>query len=70
MAADEADQLVLRARVGGHLDLQQLRHLPGLSPRLAQAIIDARPLGSVEQLRQIEGIGPRTLEKLRDFITV
>ena len=61
----------LGARVDlNHATLQQLRRLPGLSKRAAQAIITARPLAAVDGLRGVPGIGPRTIEKLRDFVTV
>ncbi|TMW62953.1 hypothetical protein Poli38472_005571 [Pythium oligandrum] len=37
----------------------QLKRLPGIGPVIAQRIIQARPFTSVEQLRDVQGIGPK-----------
>lgn len=48
--------------------------LPGIGPVLAQRIVEYRrrhgPFRRVEDLLQVEGIGPRLLERLRPLITV
>ena len=44
--------------------------LPGIGPVKAQAIIDARPFKTVDDLTKVKGIGPATLEKLRPLIEV
>jgi len=54
----------------GLVDLQKL---PNIGPVLSQRIIDERgkrPFRSVEELRRVPGIGPKTLDKLKPFITV
>ncbi|MBI1917030.1 MAG: helix-hairpin-helix domain-containing protein [Planctomycetes bacterium] len=52
---------------------EQLQQLPGIGPELARRIIDRRriaPFRSVDELRRVRGIGAKTLEKLRPFVTV
>jgi competence protein ComEA len=53
--------------------LAELQRLPGIGPVLARKIIDARadkPFAAVEDLRKVSGIGVKTLDKLRPFVTV
>jgi competence ComEA-like helix-hairpin-helix protein len=46
--------------------LQQLDELTGIGPKYAQAIIDGRPFYSVDDLLKVKGIGPATLQKIKD----
>ena len=64
---------------GGAVDLntatlQQLDGLPGVGPVLAQRILDWRAehgrFASVDQLREVPGIGEAKFEQLRDRVTV
>jgi competence protein ComEA len=51
----------------------QLQKLPGIGPKLAEAIVttrSVRPFASVEELRRVKGIGPKTLERLRPYVMV
>ena len=51
----------------------ELQQLPGIGPALSARIIQARqqrPFQSVDDLRHVHGIGPKTLENLRPFVTV
>jgi len=52
---------------------EQLQQLPGIGPELARRIIETRrlaPFRSVNELRRVRGIGAKTLEKLRPYVTV
>jgi len=48
--------------------------LPGIGEALAQRIADYRsengPFRRIEDLLKVEGIGPATFEKIKDYITV
>ena len=52
----------------------ELRALPEVGPQLARRIVQDRrakgPFRSLQDLTRVRGIGPKTLEKLRPFITV
>jgi competence protein ComEA len=54
--------------------VEQLDTLPGLGPVLAQRIIEYRSsrgrFESVEELREVTGIGERKFADLRDRVTV
>lgn len=55
-------------------DINELQNLPGIGPSKATAIIEYRETNgsfkSVEDLKNISGIGDKTFEKLKDLITV
>jgi len=46
--------------------LSQLDELTDVGPVIAQRIIDARPFFSVDDLERVKGIGPKTLQKIKD----
>ncbi len=54
--------------------LKELITLPGIGRKKAGAIIAYRTengkFGSIDDLRKVEGIGKKTLEKIRPYITV
>jgi competence protein ComEA len=52
---------------------EELQRLPGIGPKLSAAIVAARvqkPFASVDDLRRVKGIGAKTLEKIRPFVTI
>ncbi|MEH7272539.1 helix-hairpin-helix domain-containing protein [Neobacillus vireti] len=55
-------------------DENELQNLPGIGPSKAAAILEYRETNgvfkSVEDLKNISGIGDKTFEKLKDLITV
>ncbi len=55
-------------------DANELQRLPGVGPSTAQAILEYRSqirrFGSVDQLDDVKGIGPKKLEKLRPFVSL
>ncbi len=66
-------------KLGPMLDLNrasqaELRLLPGLGDTLSQRVIEHRQrvgtFRSVDDLRQVPGIGPKTLERLRPYLFV
>ena len=48
--------------------LTELDTLPGVGPATAQKIVAARPFNRVDDLLEVSGIGPATLEKLRPLV--
>jgi len=52
----------------------ELTDLPGIGPVIAQRIIDYReehgPFAAPEDIMGVSGIGEKTFEKLKDYITV
>jgi competence protein ComEA len=52
---------------------EELQHLPRIGPKLAERIIEARhkaPFKKIDDLRRVSGIGAKTLDGLRPFVTV
>ena len=50
--------------------LEELDALPGVGPKMAQAIIDNRPYTKVDDLLKVKGIKEKKLAKFKDLIEV
>ena len=46
--------------------VKELDKIYGIGPKKAQAIIDSRPFNSVDELRKTNGIGEKTLQKIKE----
>ncbi len=78
-APDGTPAVPWRAAIGGPVDLNRatlhdLTRLPGVGPVLAARILEARQsagrFDSVEDLRDVRGLGGVRLERLRPLLTV
>jgi competence protein ComEA len=64
-----------QAAIGDKVNLntatkEELDALPGIGPVKAQAIIDARPFKSIEDVKRVKGIKEGEFSKIKDQITV
>lgn len=63
-----------RAPMTGHIDInkatiQNLTGLPGIGPRLADRIVQARPFASAQDILNVPGIGKKKYEAIKDLIS-
>lgn len=75
---DEEDSVDDEVAIGQSVDINSASAeelaaaLPGIGPSKAQGIVEWReshgPFRTVDQLLEVSGIGPRTLEKIRPFV--
>ncbi len=67
----ERQQITFRVDVNS-ADTDELLLLPGVGPTIAQRIMSFRAengsFSSCEDLRQVHGIGPKTVERLRPYL--
>ena len=49
---------------------QELRSVPGIGPELAERIIKKRPFKRVDGLLRVDGIGKKSLKKMRPYLRV
>jgi len=52
-----------------HASAEALETLPGVGPAMAQRIIAARPYSKIEEIKRVRGIGDKTFQKLKPYIT-
>lgn len=48
----------------------ELEKLPGIGRVLAERIIAGRPYKAVDDLKNVEGLGPKTFEQIKPLVTV
>jgi comEA protein len=48
--------------------LAELETLPGVGPKFAARLIEGRPYSSFEDVDRVKGVGPKMLEKLKNFV--
>jgi competence ComEA-like helix-hairpin-helix protein len=53
-----------------HASRDELMTLPGIGEKTANAIIEARPYQSLEDLDRANGVGPATLGKIKPFLSI
>jgi competence protein ComEA len=46
--------------------IEKLETLPGIGPETAKAIVKGRPYQTIDDLGRVKGIGPATIEKIRE----
>ena len=49
---------------------RSLEALPGIGPHLAEAIVAARPFGSLADVRRVPGMGPSRLARVAPYLEV
>lgn len=71
-ASEDDGALVVRTDINSASAAELAAALPGIGPSKAQAIVEWRethgPFQSVEQLLEVSGIGPATLQNIRPYI--
>ena len=53
-----------------HASVEQLSYLPGIGEARAKDIIKHRPYTSIEDLKEVSGIGEKTFEKIKPRVKV
>jgi len=71
---EDSDQVEIEKININEADITELDKLPGVGPARAQDIIDYRDqnagFDSIEEIKNIKGIGDATFEKMKDMISV
>jgi len=68
-AANKKDKTTADGSVSlNHASLKELAALKGISKKLADHIVSARPFKSLDDLLKVKGVSPKLLRKVRDFV--
>jgi len=78
VVASHTQAAASKAKVTGLLNLntatmEQIDQLPSVSPKKAQAVVEYRkekPFKSVDELDNVKGFSPKSIEKIRSYLTV
>lgn len=72
---DYKKELVAMPLLTGKVNLntaskEELLLLPGIGPVYSQRILEARPFKTIEELKKVRGIGPKTFDRLKDKVVI
>lgn len=78
-SAPAEDKMSVKKSLTGKININtatatELQTLPKIGPAMASRILDYQqqngPFKSIEEIQKVKGIGPKTFEIIRDYITV
>ena len=75
---DEGDRLEVAVPLEGQININtasaaELEQLPGVGPAIAERIVsyrDKHPFKQRNNIMRVKGIGPKTFDKIKDFLIV
>ena len=71
LGADEKERLRLALKINiNTASVEELQRLPYIGPKRVEKIVAGRPYARIEDITTVHGIGPKTLARIREYITV